>query len=233
MQFAQEAKARSSIQAIIGAEITLSDDSHLTLLCETPRGYANLSRLLSRANLSSPRGEPRVALRVAGGARRRAHRPLRLPQRRGGGARRAGELRLAREAAERYRDVFGRDNYFIELQNNLVYEDEPRTKGSSRLPGSWISASSPRTTSTMTSGSAIGCTTSSSRCVITPISKKRGRTCAPTQSSISSRRPRWSASLPTCRRRSRTRPASPNAAAFRPDTRPELRVPRLRVRGRP
>ena len=33
---------------------------HLTLLCETPRGYANLSRLLSRANLGSPRGEPRV-----------------------------------------------------------------------------------------------------------------------------------------------------------------------------
>ena len=51
---------KAELQAIIGAEITLSDGAHLTLLCETPRGYANLSRLLSRANLNSPRGEPRV-----------------------------------------------------------------------------------------------------------------------------------------------------------------------------
>ncbi len=57
MLFAQTAKDLN-LQAIIGAEITLDERevAHLTLLCETPRGYANLSRLLSRANLSSPRG---------------------------------------------------------------------------------------------------------------------------------------------------------------------------------
>jgi DNA polymerase III alpha subunit (gram-positive type) len=37
MKFAQAARAEK-LQAIIGAEITLTDDSHLTLLCETPRG---------------------------------------------------------------------------------------------------------------------------------------------------------------------------------------------------
>ena len=54
MLFAQEAKEQE-VQAITGAEVTLEGGAHLTLLCETPRGYANLSRLLSRANLRHPR----------------------------------------------------------------------------------------------------------------------------------------------------------------------------------
>jgi len=39
MEFAQAAK-NYGIQPITGAEITLSDGFHLTLLAETPRGYA-------------------------------------------------------------------------------------------------------------------------------------------------------------------------------------------------
>jgi error-prone DNA polymerase len=128
MQFAQAGKAHG-LQAIIGAEITLSDESHLTLLCETPRGYANLSRLLSRANLNSPRGEPRVrfewlaehseGLIALSGCRK--GQVARLVE--------AKEPRPALEAAERLRDVFGSDNLFIELQDNLVFEDEARNQG--------------------------------------------------------------------------------------------------------
>src|SRR5690606_26645399 len=33
-----------------------------------------------------------------------------------------------REAAERYRGIFGAENFFIELQDNLVYEDQPRNE---------------------------------------------------------------------------------------------------------
>src|SRR5207249_7967153 len=40
-----------------------------------------------------------------------------------------GALRAAREAADRYRSVFGRENFFIEFQDNLVYEDEARNEG--------------------------------------------------------------------------------------------------------
>jgi error-prone DNA polymerase len=39
-----------------------------------------------------------------------------------------GEHRAALEAAARYRDVFGRNNFFLELQENLVYEDQPRNE---------------------------------------------------------------------------------------------------------
>src|SRR4051812_36611507 len=60
MEFAQAAKA-AGMQPITGAEVTMLDGSHLTLLAETPEGYANLSRLLSWAHLNSPRLEPRLA----------------------------------------------------------------------------------------------------------------------------------------------------------------------------
>jgi len=127
MQFAQAAKAWG-LQAIIGAEVMLADESHLTLLCETPRGYANLSRLLTRANLSSPRGELRTrfewlaehaeGLIALSGCRKGTVAALAERD----------ELTAAREAAARYQDIFGRSNYFIELQENLVYEDHPRNE---------------------------------------------------------------------------------------------------------
>ncbi len=150
MQFAQAGKTWG-VQAIIGAEITLAGsppvetggnsvklrdetrrrplEYHLTLLCETPRGYANLSRLLTRANLSSSRGEPRVrfewlaehaeGLIALSGCRK--GEVAALIER--------NEAVVAREIAKRYRDVFGAANYFIELQDNLVYEDQSRNEG--------------------------------------------------------------------------------------------------------
>jgi len=128
MKFAQAARAVNR-QSIIGAEITLADRSHLTLLSETPRGYANLSRLLSRANLNSPRGEPCVRFEwlsehteglIALSGCRNGEVP---------GLVERGELPQARDAAGRYRDIFGRDGFFIELQDNLVYEDQSRNEG--------------------------------------------------------------------------------------------------------
>ncbi|HEY7270122.1 MAG TPA: PHP domain-containing protein, partial [Dehalococcoidia bacterium] len=58
MEFARAAKAWG-VRPITGAEVTLAGGHHLTLLAESPKGYANLSRLLTRANLGNPRGEPR------------------------------------------------------------------------------------------------------------------------------------------------------------------------------
>ncbi len=49
MEFARAAKA-AGIQPITGAEVTLLDGSHLTLLAETGPGYANLCRLLTAAH---------------------------------------------------------------------------------------------------------------------------------------------------------------------------------------
>src|SRR5256884_2977820 len=49
LEFAHAAKA-FGVRPITGAEVTLADRSHVTLLVETPRGYANLCRLLTAAH---------------------------------------------------------------------------------------------------------------------------------------------------------------------------------------
>ncbi len=144
MEFAQCARAWG-IRPITGAEVTLANpdgqaDHHLTLLCEDGRGYANLCRLLTHAHLDHERGEPRVELDAL------ARHPSTAPD----GALRAGteglialsgcrhgevpslvaqgRHREAEEVARRYARWFGAENFFIELQNNLVYGDARRNR---------------------------------------------------------------------------------------------------------
>jgi error-prone DNA polymerase len=127
MEFAQSARAWG-LKPITGAEVTLSSGHHLTLLCETQRGYANLCRLLTHAHLDHPRGEPRVELDVlvrhtegliALSGCRRGEIPSLIER---------GRHREAEEVAQRYLDAHGRDNFFIELQNNLVHGDVRRNR---------------------------------------------------------------------------------------------------------
>ncbi len=51
---------QAGIKPIIGAEVTLEDRHHLTLLAQNRTGYANLCQLLSEAHLSNERGQPRA-----------------------------------------------------------------------------------------------------------------------------------------------------------------------------
>jgi len=125
MEFAQSARAWG-LKPITGAEITLANGHHLTLLCENARGYANLCRLISHAHLDHERGKPRVE-------------PEMLASRTDGlialSGCRVGEVlaliahgkhREAEEVARRYSDMFGSSNFFLEMQNNLVYGDTRR-----------------------------------------------------------------------------------------------------------
>ena len=49
LEFAHAAKA-VGLRPITGTEVTLEGGAHVTLLVETPRGYANLCRLLTEAH---------------------------------------------------------------------------------------------------------------------------------------------------------------------------------------
>ncbi len=127
MEFAQCARAWG-LRPITGAEITLADGHHLTLLCETQRGYANLCRLLTHAHLDHERGRPCIepeALAqhteglIALSGCRRGEVPSLVTQ---------GCYREAEEAARRYMRWFGPGNFFIELQNNLVHGDASRNR---------------------------------------------------------------------------------------------------------
>jgi error-prone DNA polymerase len=68
MEHAQAAGEKSGVRAIHGAEIDLSDRSHLTLLVREARGWRNLCRILTRAHehtrCTRERGEPSVALQT-------------------------------------------------------------------------------------------------------------------------------------------------------------------------
>jgi error-prone DNA polymerase len=123
MAFAQAAR-QIGIQAITGAEVTLLDGSHVTLLAETPQGYANLCRVVTEAHLGQEdRHNPRLdfasleqmhdGLIVLGGCRNGLLATV--FQREG--------LSAARRLAQRCRSVFGRDRFFIELQRNAVRGD--------------------------------------------------------------------------------------------------------------
>ncbi|PYO95915.1 MAG: error-prone DNA polymerase, partial [Gemmatimonadetes bacterium] len=128
MAFAQEAK-QLGLQAIIGAELTLLDGSHVTLLAETPEGYANLCRLITEAHLGrEDRRDPRLAFasleaRHAGLIVLSGCRNGLLP----GVLRRDGPA-AARRFAEQCRAVFGKENFVVELQRNYVRGDLALTR---------------------------------------------------------------------------------------------------------
>ncbi len=70
MEHAQACKA-VGLRALHGAELTLDDGRHLTLLVEDERGWRNLCRLLTRAHAHT-RGDEPTGLPHAGGVRERS-----------------------------------------------------------------------------------------------------------------------------------------------------------------
>src|SRR6266436_5761934 len=112
------------IQAITGAEVTLSDGNHLILLVETAPGYTNLCRLLTEAHFGAERLDPRLPLTsiearqdgliILSGSRRDGLLPRTLETQ---------GLCAARNLAEHCKAVFGRERFFVEIQRNRVRGD--------------------------------------------------------------------------------------------------------------
>ncbi len=112
------------LQAITGAEVTLSDGSHLILLAETAPGYTNLCRLLTEAHLGAERLDPRLPLTAI--AARQEGLIILSGSRRDGLLPRTLEtqgLCAARNLAEHCKAVFGRERFFVEIQRNRVRGD--------------------------------------------------------------------------------------------------------------
>jgi len=127
MAFAQGSQ-KLGLQAITGAELTLLDGAHVTLLAETPEGYANLCQLITEAHLGrADRRDPR--LDFASLEARHAGLIVLSGCRNGllaGVLRRDGPA-AARRCAERCRAVFGPERFFVELQRNYVRGDRALT----------------------------------------------------------------------------------------------------------
>jgi error-prone DNA polymerase len=126
LEFARLANSLG-IQPITGGELTLADGSRLVLLAKTREGYANLSRLFTLAN-ATDRREPRLdpthlpahaegVLLLAGG------RDGRLA-----GLVREGRQREAGALLHRYREWYGPDSAYVELQQNFLQGDTARNR---------------------------------------------------------------------------------------------------------
>ncbi len=112
------------IQAITGAEVTLSDGSHLILLAETGPGYTNLCRLLTEAHLGAERLDPRLPLTAI--AARQEGLIILSGSRRDGLLPRTLEtqgLSAASKLAGHCKAVFGSERFFVEIQRNRVRGD--------------------------------------------------------------------------------------------------------------
>jgi error-prone DNA polymerase len=122
LEFAHAAKA-FGVRPITGAEVTLSDGSHVTLLVESARGYANLCRLLTAAHAET-RPKPTEPVPPS------LDRHLFASYNEGlvclsGCARDGLAVRNGNGAAE-LAAIFGRDRFFVELQRPYERGDAHR-----------------------------------------------------------------------------------------------------------
>ncbi len=119
----QKACRAAGIKPIIGAEVILDGAGHLTLLAPTRRAYSNLCGLLSDAHLQNERRHPRASWEML---ERWAEGLVCLSGCRFGPLRRAiraGDHDAAERLARRLLGIFGRENFFIELQHDLYPGD--------------------------------------------------------------------------------------------------------------
>ncbi len=137
IDFYREARA-AGINPVLGCEVYVAPNSrfdrelgsdedryyHLVLLAENNTGYANLMKIVSKGFVEGFYYKPRVDMEVL----REYHEGIIALS-----ACLAGEVQKylvrgmyeeAREAALRYRDIFGEGNYFLELQDHGIAEQK-------------------------------------------------------------------------------------------------------------
>ncbi|MBI5961726.1 MAG: error-prone DNA polymerase [Chloroflexi bacterium] len=132
VRFVQAAR-QHGIKAILGAELTLADGAHLTLLVENATGWRSLCHLISLARHNAPKGEASLPydiladhteglIALSGCRQGEMARALRRDDQTG-----------AIAAARRYYDLFGSEHFWIELQHHLLPEDNELVTGLARL----------------------------------------------------------------------------------------------------
>jgi len=121
LEFAHAAKA-FGVRPITGAEVTLDDGSHVTLLVESALGYANLCRLLTAAHAGTRDGKELVPPALDRAVLTELHDGLVCLS---GCARHGLAVRNPNGAAALAR-AFGRERFFVELQRPYERGDERR-----------------------------------------------------------------------------------------------------------
>ncbi len=123
LEFAHAAKGLG-VRPITGAEVTLAEGSHVTLLVETPQGYASLCRLLTAAHAETrpQEGSPPLPPRLDQTLLEELGDGLVCLS----GCARDGLAVRDPNAVARLARVFGRDRFFVELQRPYERGDARR-----------------------------------------------------------------------------------------------------------
>jgi error-prone DNA polymerase len=111
-----------SVDAIIGAELTLEDDSHLIVLAKDLSGYRNLCSLITAARSHCERGSPRLTyeqlaarsgglVALSGCQHGALFSSLAL-----------GDNAVARKHLRRFNEIF-KDDFFIEVGNHYITQE--------------------------------------------------------------------------------------------------------------
>lgn len=121
------AARRANLHAVIGAEVTLDDGCHLTLLAETQAGYANLCRLLTHARLDqvdderwSGKVEPRLSNDLLGAHAAGLIALSGCDLGAVAAALRKGDEPAARASLMALCEIFGPRQLFVEVQNHFL-----------------------------------------------------------------------------------------------------------------
>ena len=142
VEFYQEC-TKAGIKPIIGCEVYLAKGSHLDmtektryhliLLAENDIGYHNLMRIVSKGQLEGFYYKPRVDKDVL---RTYSEGIICLSACIAGEVPRlinSGNMDGARRCVQEYIDIFGKDNYFLEIQNHDIPEEKTAAEGLRQL----------------------------------------------------------------------------------------------------
>ena len=145
IDFYKAAKA-AGVKPIIGCEVYVArrnmsdrvhgidnDPYHLVLLCKNRQGYENLCRMVSEAFVGGFYGKPRVDLSLL----RQYHEGLIATSACLAGAvaqyLMEEDYAAAKDYALQLSDIFGEDNFYLELQDHGIPEQRPVNQGVMRL----------------------------------------------------------------------------------------------------
>src|SRR6478672_5554759 len=128
LEFAHAAK-HFGVRPITGAELTLADRSHVTVLVETAKGYANLCRLITTAHAhtrpegkeTQPPADPALDQKLL----EKLNEGLVCLS----GCARHGLAVRNPNGAARLAEAFGRERFFVELQRPYARGDARRNAG--------------------------------------------------------------------------------------------------------
>lgn len=142
VEFYQEC-TKAGIKPIIGCEVYLAKGSHLDmtektryhliLLAENDIGYHNLMRIVSKGQLEGFYYKPRVDKNIL---RTYSEGIICLSACIAGEVPRlinSGNMDGARRCVQEYIDIFGKDNYFLEIQNHDIPEEKTAAEGLRQL----------------------------------------------------------------------------------------------------